>query len=108
MRAAAVARPGSAVREDILACSLNGFAYRFDCEGKLLWSRNLASPVLRCRALPDGTAVFGTESGAVVLIAADGAIVASRSLGAPVTDLRVLPGNRIAATTDNGAFASLQ
>ena len=108
MRAATVPRVGDAAREDLLACSLNGFAYRFDCDGKCLWARNLAAPVLRCRALPDGTAVFGTESGAVVLIAADGAILAHADLGAPVTDLRVLPENRIAAATDHGDFAILQ
>ena len=107
MRAAPVRRADTDLREDVLACSRNGFAYRFDCDGRLLWARDLGAPVLLCRALPDGTAVFGTEAGKVVLIRMDGTIAFRHALRAPVADLRVLDGRRIAAATARGAFAVL-
>ncbi|MBR4674126.1 MAG: hypothetical protein IKP00_06630 [Victivallales bacterium] len=111
MRTVPVKRSDTVKKEDLLAVSLNGFAYRFDCNGKLLWSKSLASPVLICRALPDCSGVFGTENGTLVVIDEGGTIIANHNFGAIITDIRAIPADKgytIAVSTADGQFTILK
>lgn len=104
----AVPIPLNGKKDDILACSKNGFAYRFDCNGRLLWARDLEGAVLRCRAFENGNAAFATVNGDVVILGKQGVPIASCRLDGSISDLRVLSGERLFATTQNGTFAVLK
>jgi len=94
-------------KEDVVIGSDNGYAYRFDCDGNLLWSRNLSSPVHVVRTI-ESNAVFGTESGHVVIIDEKGEITASSHCNGGITDIRLLDGGRLAAVTAAGELIILK
>ena len=105
--AATIRRQNTDKKEDVVIGSDNGFAYRFDCDGKLLWSRNLSASVHVVRAV-GSDAVFGTTAGHVVIINESGDITATYRCNGAVTDIRPLDGGRLAAVTAAGELIILK
>ena len=105
--AATIRRQNTDKKEDVVIGSDNGFAYRFDCDGKLLWSRNLSSPVHVVRTV-GSDAVFGTTAGHVVIIHESGDITATYRCNGAITDIRPLDGGRLAAVTAAGELIILK
>ena len=105
--AATIRRQNTDKKEDVVIGSDNGFAYRFDCDGKLLWSRNLSASVHVVRAV-GSDAVFGTTAGHVVIIHESGDITATYRCNGAITDIRPLDGGRLAAVTAAGKLIILK
>ena len=93
-------------REDALVASYNGFIYRFDPEGRRLWSRALSAPALVIRALPDGGCVAGAEDGTAYRFDKAGKCVSVNAFDGKITDLLVQPGV-VRVVTDRGVAASI-
>ena len=105
--AAAISRQDTPEKEDVVIGSDNGFAYRFDSDGKLLWSHNLSSAVHVVRT--DGVnGIFGTISGHVVVIDENGSITATYRCNGAISDIRPLDGGRLAAVTAAGELIILK
>ncbi|MBR5080649.1 MAG: PQQ-binding-like beta-propeller repeat protein [Victivallales bacterium] len=102
-----IRRQNTDEKEDVIIGSDNGFAYRFDCNGKLIWSRNLSSSVHVVRA--DGmNSIFGTTAGHVVVIDENGSITATYRCNGAISDIRPLDGGRLAVVTAAGELIILK
>lgn len=93
-------------KQDVYACSYNGFVYRFTADGKLVWNRAMPASVVRIATLPDGGLAAGTIAGDVCILSPDGKMRYQNKLEGAVTGLTV-DASRLLVTTDKGVVAAL-
>lgn len=103
MMAAAKAING---REDVFVCSYNGYVYRFNADGRLIWNVAAPSSVVVVKALNDGGAVAGTIDGYVCVISKEGEIKEESRLNGEIADILV-DGDQLRVVTRKGDIATL-
>lgn len=89
----------------VIAAAANGWVWRFDAAGKLVWARRMDASCGDMIALPHTVAV-GLDDGTVRRLTSDGTPAGRAALGQPVTRL-ALASNGILVATADGQLALL-
>ena len=98
---------GKGKDQKLWAGSFNGYVYQFNANGKLLTYTAIPGEVTTLQALPDGSVLAGTSTGAVVQLSPAGKVVKNLQLGGRVSSITLL-GNTFGVTTQNGEVALYQ